>query len=44
MCDQYAVYDGETILYQTEGFSRDAVTGTVDLSEGKTLLVCALDQ
>ena len=44
MCDQYAVYDGETILYQTEGFSRDAVTDTVALSDGKTLLVCAQDR
>ncbi len=44
MRDQYAVCDGDTVLYQTEGFSRDAVTDSAALSDGKTLLICAPDR
>ena len=40
MNDEYAVMDGGTLLYQTDGFSPDMVSGKKSLSDGKTLLIC----
>ena len=44
MRDEFAVSDGEMILYQTDGFRPALVTDTVALSEGKTLLICGQDK
>ena len=40
MRDEYAVAGENGILYRTDGFRAEAVTDTVPLSGGATLLVC----
>ncbi len=44
MQDEFAVSDGELILYQSDGFQLDLVTETLSLSGGKTLLICGQDK
>lgn len=44
MRDEFAVLDGELILYQTDGFHAEHVTETASLSEGKTLLICGREK
>ena len=39
--EEFAVSDGEKILFQTAGFRAELVTGKASLSGGKTLLICS---
>ncbi len=44
MRDEYAVAEGEAILFATDGFRPERVTETAALSGGKRLLICSQDR
>ena len=44
MRDEFAVSDGQNVLYKTGGFQPEQVTDSVDLSGGMRLLICSQDK